>query len=115
MITLSIFCRVLAPLLTILTPVLVFAKAATLSNPVPGAGMTLKDFIFLLLDILQLVLFPVLVVCIIYAGFLMVTAGGDEAQVTKSKMWIMWTLVGAAIIISAKVIAEFIAGTVSIF
>jgi hypothetical protein len=77
--------------------------------------MTLKDFIFLLLDIIQLVLFPVLVVCIIYAGFLMVTAGGDEAQVTKSKTWILWCFVGAVIIISAKVIAEFIAGTVATF
>lgn len=107
--------RRIATLLTVLAPLSVFAAAATLSNPVPGAGTTLKDFIFLLLDIFQLVLFPVLVVCIIYAGFLMVTAGGDESQVTKSKMWIIWALVGAAIIISAKVIAEFIAGTVSIF
>jgi hypothetical protein len=45
----------------------------------------------------------------------MVTAGGDEAQVTKSKTWILWCFVGAVIIISAKVIAEFIAGTVATF
>lgn len=102
-------------LLAFLTPALVFAQGARLGNPVPKAGMTLQDFIFLLLDIIQLVLFPVLVVCIVYAGFLMVTAGGDEAQVTKSKMWIAWTLVGAVIIISAKVIAAFIAGTVATF
>jgi hypothetical protein len=45
----------------------------------------------------------------------MATAGGDEAQITKSKTWIAWTLVGAAIIISAKVIALFISGTIALF
>jgi heme/copper-type cytochrome/quinol oxidase subunit 2 len=106
--------RISTVFIAALSPIFAFAQM-TLRNPVPGAGMTLKDFIFLLLDIIQLVLFPVLVVCIVYAGFLMVTAGGDEAQVTKSKTWILWCLVGAAIIISAKVIAEFIAGTVATF
>ncbi len=101
-------------LTAVFAPAIVFAQT-TLSNPVPGAGYTLEDFIFLLLDIIQLVLFPVLVVCMIYAGFLMVTAGSYEAQVSKSKLWIMWTLVGATIIISAKVIAAFISGTVAIF
>jgi hypothetical protein len=105
----SIFTALIATLV----PLPLFA--ATLSNPVPGAGTTLEEFILLLLEILQLVLFPVLVVCIIYAGFLMVTAGGDEAQITKSKTWIVWTLVGAAIIIGAKVIALFISGTVALF
>ena len=103
------------PLTTLLCyPALLFAQTK-LVNPAPGAGYTLQDFIYLLLTILQFVAAPVLVVCIIYAGFLMVTAGGDEAQVTKSKTWIFWTLVGAAIIISAKVIAAFISGTVDTF
>jgi heme/copper-type cytochrome/quinol oxidase subunit 2 len=102
-------------LLAFLAPALVFAQSQKLGNPVPKAGMTLQDFIFLLLDIIQLVLFPVVVVCIVYAGFLMVTAGGDEAQVSKSKVWIVWSIVGAAIIIGAKVIAGFIAGTVATF
>ena len=89
--------------------------ATTLDNPAPGAGYTLQDFIYLLLDIVQLVGIPVLVVCIIYAGFLLMTAGGDESQVTKGKTVVLWTLVGAAIIIGAKVIAAFIAGTVATF
>lgn len=101
-------------LFSLATPLFVFG-ATTLSNPVPGGGATLEDFILLLLEILQMVLFPVLVLCIIYAGFLLVTAGGDEAQVTKSKTVIMWTLVGGAIIISAKVIQAFISSTVALF
>lgn len=105
--------KILTPLITAFAPLSVFAT--TLDNPVPGAGTTLEEFILLLLEIIQLVLFPVLVVCIIYAGFLMITAGGDEAQITKSKTWIMWTIVGAAIIISAKVIALFISGTIALF
>jgi len=43
-----------------------------------------------------------------------VTAGGDEAQTTKAKGWIFWTLIGGAIILGATVIAGFIGGTVSL-
>jgi heme/copper-type cytochrome/quinol oxidase subunit 2 len=102
------------PTLVAFLPIIAFAQVK-LSNPAPGAGATLEDFIYLLLNIFQLVATPVLVVCIIYAGFLLVTAGGDESQVTKGKLWIFWTLVGAAIVISAKVIASFIKGTVETF
>lgn len=86
-----------------------------LSNPAPGAGNTLQDFIYLLIEIIQLIGFPILVCCIIYAGFLMVTASGNEQQVTKAKSWILWTLVGALIILGAKVIADFIYGTAILF
>lgn len=109
----TMMSRILTALSLLLAPAMVLA--ATLRNPVPKAGMTLQDFIFLLLDILQLILLPVVVVCIVYAGFLMVTAGGDESQISKSKVWIWWALVGVAIILSAKVIATFIAGTVATF
>ncbi len=110
----NIFYRLTAFLF--LLPLSAFAQCppGKLCNPVPGAGLTLADFIYLLLEIVQLVGVPVLVICIIYAGFLLVTAGGNEAQTTKAKTWIFWTLIGAAIILGAKVIAGFIGGTVTL-
>ena len=87
----------------------------TLNNPTPKGGTTFQEFIYLLVQIAQLVGIPILVVCIIYSGFLMVTAGGNEEQVSKAKLWIFWTLVGAAIILGAKVLADLIKGTASAF
>lgn len=90
-------------------------SAVKLSNPAPGAGTTLQDFIYLLIEIMQLIGIPVLVMFIIYSGFLIVTAGGNEEQVTKGKFWVLWTLVGATIILGAKVIADFVYGTALLF
>ncbi len=86
-----------------------------LSNPAPGAGTTLQDFVNLLITIVQWVVLPVLALSIVYAGFMLVSAGGNEDQITKGKTWILWTLVGAAIILGAHVIADVIFGTASNF
>jgi Type IV secretion system pilin len=96
-------------------PVSALAAAWTLGNPAPGAGTTLKDFIYLLLDILKLVVIPALAFSIIYGGFLLVSAGGDETQVTKAKQWILWSLVGGAIILGANVIADMAFATAAQF
>ena len=103
-------CSIIAVL-----PTFVWAQGAKLTNPAPGAGATMQDFIYLLIEIIQLIGIPVLTVCIIYAGFLFVTAGGSEEQVTKAKGWIFWTLVGATIILGSRVIADVVYGTASAF
>lgn len=90
------------------------AAILKLSNPAPSI-VTLQDFIYWLIEIMQLVGLPALALCIIYAGFQFVTAGGDEAQVTKAKTWLTWTLVGALIILGAKVIADMVYGTAILF
>ncbi len=86
-----------------------------LAQPAPGSGATLQDFIAVLIEIIQAIGIPVLVVCIIYAGYIIVTAGGNEEKVTKGKTWIFWTLIGAAIILSAQVIADLVYSTAGLF
>ncbi len=73
------------------------------------------EFIYWIISMLQLIGVPILVCCIVYAGFLMVTAGGNEEQITKSKQWIAWTLVGALIVLGAKAIAGMACGTAFLF
>ncbi|MEK7118691.1 MAG: hypothetical protein AAB869_03710 [Patescibacteria group bacterium] len=107
--TVSIFCGTV-----IFAPRVAFA-ATLLSNPTPGAGATLQDFVYILIDIVQWVAIPMLVLAIIYAGFILVSAGGDPAQITKGKLWVLSTLVGAAIILGARVIADVVFGTASLF
>ena len=45
---------------------------------------------------------------VIYAGFLWMTAKGNEEQVTKSKEMIKQFIIGLIIILSARIITEFI-------
>ena len=89
--------------------------AGKLCPPVTAIGSTLKDFIDLLISIIQAVGIPALVVFLIYAGYLMVSAGDNEEQVTKSKTYIFWSLIGAAIILGAQVIADLIFNTAALF
>ena len=88
-------------LLAFLAPGFAFAQPVIdrLAPPTPGGGATLQEFIALLIEIIQSVAIPALALSIIYAGFLFVTARGNEAQLTKAKTWLVWTLVGAAIIL----------------
>jgi hypothetical protein len=49
---------------------------------------------------------------IIYAGILMVTAGGEEDQVGKGKKIITWALVGIIIIVLSWTIVNWVANSV---
>ncbi len=91
------------------------AHATKLGPPTASLGGTLQDFMYLLINIIQAVGIPILVVCIIYSGYLLVSAGGNEQQVTKAKSWILWTIVGAAIILGAEVVADLIFTTAEEF
>lgn len=99
--------------LLVLVPLSVSAQK--LSNPTPGGGATLQDFIALLIEIIQAVGIPALVLAIIYSGFILLTAGGNEQQIVKGKTWITWTLIGAAIILSAQLISNVVFDTASQF
>lgn len=48
------------------------------------------------------------VVIIVYAGFLWMTAGGNEEKVGEAKKWLYGSVIGLAIIFSAYALAGFI-------
>ena len=58
-----------------------------------------------LLQIAMTIAIPLVTIFILYAGFLFVTAAGREQQVTKAKNIFSWSLIGAALIIGAWVLA----------
>ena len=50
-----------------------------------------------------------------YAGFLFVTANGNESQLTQAKNALLWSVVGGVIALGARLILEVIQGTVAVF
>lgn len=86
-------------------------------NPIklPGPNGPIKnvpEFLIALVDMAFLIAMPIIVAFIVYAGFLFLTAGDNEQQTTKSKHVFMWTFIGAAIAIGAKVLAAAIQATI---
>ncbi len=80
-------------------------------NPLKGTN----DFASLIEKILGVLIqigIPILVLMIVYSGFKFVTAQGNESEVTKAKAALFWSVVGGAVLLGAKVIAEVIKATV---
>ncbi len=50
----------------------------------------------------------VVIVIVIYAGFLWMTAGGNPEDVTKAKQWLTNAVIGLAIILAAYAITNFV-------
>ena len=99
----------IAPSFVLLFPMLVGAEA--FPNPL---GAT-TGFDVLLQRILQAVVTiatPFIVLMIIFAGFQIVTAGGNEDKLSKGRQTLLWTLVGGLIVLGAQALATLIGNTV---
>jgi hypothetical protein len=84
---------------------------ATIENPI-GNGTTITILIGKLLKIVAELGAVVCIFFIIYSGFLFIKAQGDPGELTKAKNTFLWSVVGAAVLLGASVIADIIIGTV---
>ena len=83
----------------------------TLVNPL-GTGATLNT---LLADILQFVVrigSIVVILMLVYVGFMFVVARGNPAEISKARQALMWTVIGALVLLGAEAIAQGIQATV---
>lgn len=84
----------------------------TLKNPF-GQNTTITGLINKIIDdILIPVGAVVSVLMIIYAGFLFVTARGNEKQIGDARQALLYACIGAAILLGAKIISTVIQGTI---
>ena len=85
----------------------------TIDNPLGTSGpQNIPDFIKAIITIVLYVGIPIVALAIIYTGFLFVEAQGSPEKITKAKKALVYTLVGAAILLGAFVIADAIGKTV---
>lgn len=86
-----------------------------IDNPFKGGN----DLMSLITTILQNIVMPIaavaVVMYIIYAGFTFVTAQGKPTEIEKAKERLLWSLVGAGILLGAAGIAEVVKNTVKDF
>lgn len=83
-----------------------------IENPLNGNDNLISFFNSILDNIIIPVGAVLAFVFIVYSGFLFVTAGGSEDKIKTAKMNLWYVVIGAAIILGAKVIATGIKGTV---
>jgi len=83
-------------------------------SPFKGTNINnLTDFINFVLENIVLPIGSIIAVFfLIYAGFLFVTAGGNEDKLATAKKTFLWTIVGIAILLGAVVISNGIKNTI---
>ncbi|MBI2100132.1 MAG: hypothetical protein HYT48_02210 [Candidatus Vogelbacteria bacterium] len=83
-----------------------------IENPLKGAVESIPQLVNKLLDLVVQVGFPIVVMMIVYCGFLFVMARGNEDKLKNAKRVLFWTVIGAAIVLGASVISHAICGTI---
>jgi hypothetical protein len=80
-------------------------------NPIPSVT-SLPALIQKILEGILKIGFPIIALAIIYSGFLFVSAQGNEEKLNKAKSALLYTLIGAAILLGSWAIAKLISETV---
>lgn len=90
-------------------PRAVFAAGMTLPNPIKST--TIQDFLLKIIDILLVFALPLIILYIMYAGYLFVMARGNPAKVTEARTALLWAVAGGVIVLGAKIILGVVQGT----
>ena len=88
-------------------------RADGLTNPI-NADSIPELLRFIIIDLLINRVAPVVVtVALVYSGFLFVQAQGNPSKLQKAKAALLWTIVGAVLLIGASVIFSIVTSTVA--
>lgn len=104
----------------VLLPIISFADGHNVTcdpskqicNPIPKVG-SIPELIKVILEGVLKIGIPIIALAIIYSGFLFVFARGNPEKLTKAKDALLYTLIGAAILLGSWAIAEMISATVT--
>ncbi len=83
-----------------------------IDNPLKSTS-TLPDFIHNILTGVIKIGSPIIVLAVVYCGFLFVSAQGNPEKISEAKRALLYTLIGAAILLGSWGIATLITSTVT--
>ena len=72
----------------------------------PLRARDIPEFIQLILDQALPIVLAIAVMCIMYGGFIIATAGGSESKYSQGKSAVMWAVVGLLVVVAAKAIVD---------
>jgi len=109
--------KIILAIFTFIWPVLSFAQVkgdapvVRIENPLLHA-QTINELIKTILEGVIKIGMPIIVLAIIYSGFLFVSAQGNSEKLSEAKRALLYTLIGAAILLGSWAIAQLISETV---
>ena len=85
-------------------------SSAKIVNPIRAE--TINELIKTILEGVIKIGIPVIVLAVIYSGFLFVSAQGNPEAIKKAKDALLYTLIGATVLLGSWAIAQLISDTV---
>jgi hypothetical protein len=74
---------------------------------------SLSEVLLTILDVLVIFMIPVIIFFIIYAGFLYVTARGNQSSIETAHRTLLYAVIGGLLILGARALLAVIQGTVN--
>lgn len=106
------FTLLVSPILSIADDdVTINPSGGKIINPLTGVS-TIGEFIQKILEGALKISIPIIALAIIYCGFLFVSARGNSEKIGEAKEALMYTLIGAAILLGSWAIALLIKETI---
>lgn len=87
------------------------AKTFTLTSPlkVKSVGGLVQNFV----EIFSYIVILFAVLALIWVGFQFIWARGNATKMTELKSWLMWIVVGVAVVIGARIIIQVVINTLA--
>lgn len=85
-------------------------SAAEFNNPISGTA-TIPGVLLKLLEAFSKIGAILVVLAVIYSGFLFVTSSGNKDQIQKAKTIFFWVIVGSVILLGAVAIQRVVCNT----
>ena len=103
---------IIAPVVFSANPTDGITVTSTINNPLGDKITDIPSFIKEAISIVLTIGIPIIALAIIYVGFLFVMAQGKPDKIKEAKKALANTLIGAALLLGAFIIAEAIGSTV---
>ena len=94
-------------------PSLLLAQSAILRNPLAFNNIT--DLLIAILNVVLIVAMPIIVLYLIYAGFLYVTAQGKPEKIQEATRALLYGVIGGVVIVGAFAILAIVRSLVAEF
>ncbi len=73
---------------------------------------TFQDFIIAILGVVVKIGYPIAILFIIWAGFLFLTAQGNEEKINTAKRAFLWAVIGTLVLLGAQALGLAVKGTI---
>ncbi len=83
-----------------------------LKNPVGSGSVDMRAVLDKILNAIIRLLSPVLVLMLVYSGYLFVVGRGNTEKITDAKRTLSYTLIGTVIVVAASAIAHVLENTI---